>query len=323
MTDHGPDPQYLTEDPMFVPSLRFLWFSLIMTGLYGCDSPREDRTAKPEVTMLTVQPQSVTVKQLYVCELASHHHIKVIAPETGNLTVVKVRDGAEVKQGDVLYEMTLPEIKDRPENEAKIIIKASFGGLVGRSAFHEGSLVQKGEELTTLSDNSIMWAYFNVPETRYLSYKEANLEHHMDDLKVELVLANGKTFDQPGKVAAIGTHFHETTGTVAFRADFPNPDHLLRQGQSGTIVLGNVQENAIVIPQSATLQIHGKRYIYLVDDHDFARRHEIVVQSEQEDGFVIKSGLKTGDRIIVSDLHPVQDGMRVTETGGASTLPAQ
>ena len=89
-----------------------------------------------------------------------------------------------------------------------VSIKAPFDGVVGRLPRQQGSLVQKGETLTTLSDNSLMWVYFNVPEARYLEYKSANLDQHKDDLKIELVLANGNKFHQLGKLGAIGAEFN-------------------------------------------------------------------------------------------------------------------
>ncbi|MFX8653101.1 HlyD family secretion protein, partial [Acinetobacter baumannii] len=84
------------------------------------------------------------------------------------------------------------------------------------------SLVEEGEVLTTLSDNSTMWVYFNVPEARYLEYM-SDLNQRKDDLKIELVLANGSTFDQPGKIGAIEADFNNMTGNIPFRADFANP----------------------------------------------------------------------------------------------------
>jgi membrane fusion protein (multidrug efflux system) len=113
-------------------------------------------------------------------------------------------------------------------------IKAPFDGIVDRLRHQQGSLVEEGETLTTLSDNSLMWVYFNVPESRYLEYQSAKIDQHKDDLKIELVLANGETFDQPGQLGAIGADFNHENGNISFRADFPNPDRLLRHGQTGT-----------------------------------------------------------------------------------------
>ena len=133
-------------------------------------------------------------------------------------------------------------------------VKAPFDGIVDRLHHQQGSLVEEGEILTTLSDNSVMWVYFNVPEARYLEYM-ADLNQHKEDLKIELMLANGNKFEQLGKIGAIEADFNNENGNIPFRADFPNPDRLLRHGQTGTVLISRVQNDAIVIPQRATFEV--------------------------------------------------------------------
>ncbi|MEZ6071276.1 MAG: efflux RND transporter periplasmic adaptor subunit [Pirellulales bacterium] len=156
-------------------------------------------------------------------------------------------------------------------------IKAPFDGIVDRLHEQKGSLVDEGDMLTTLSDNSVMWVYFNVPEREYLEYK-AGLDQGENDLKIELVLANGEKFPSAGKIGAIEADFNNETGNIAFRADFPNPEGLLRHGQTGTVLISQVLKNALVIPQRATYEILAKKYAYVVepaeehgdDEHDDA-----------------------------------------------------
>ena len=115
-------------------------------------------------------------------------------------------------------------------------VRAPFDGIVDRLHEQQGSLIKEGDILTTLSDNSVMWVYFNVPETRYLEYM-AGLDQDKEDPKIELVLANGNKFQQTGKIGAIEAQFNNETGNIPFRADFPNPDGLLRHGQTGTVLI--------------------------------------------------------------------------------------
>jgi membrane fusion protein, multidrug efflux system len=191
-------------------------------------------------------------------------------------------------------------------------VRAPFDGIVDRLPLQQGSLVQQGETLTTLSDNSLMWVYFNVPEARYLEYKAANLEQHQDDLKIELVLANGEKFDQPGKFGAISADFNNQTGNIPFRADFANPAGLLRHGLTGTVLISRVQEGAIAIPQRATFEVGGRRYVYLVDKEGVAHQREIFVQNETADDlFVVKTGLGSGDKIVIDGIRLVHDGDKV------------
>ena len=189
-------------------------------------------------------------------------------------------------------------------------VHAQFDGIVDRLLHQQGSLVQEGEILTTLSDNSLMWVYFNVPESRYLEYM-TELSQHQDDLKIELVLANGNKFEHIGKMNTIEADFNNVTGTVPFRADFPNPDRLLRHGQTGTVLISRVQKDAIVIPQRATFEVLNKRYVYVIDADDVAHQREIVVQNELEDVYVIKTGVGVEDKIVLEGVREIRDGAKV------------
>lgn len=189
-------------------------------------------------------------------------------------------------------------------------VKAPFDGIVDRLQQQQGSLVQEGEVLTTLSDNSVMWVYFNVPEARYLEYM-ADLKQNQDDMQIELMLANGEKFNQPGKIGAIEADFNNETGNIAFRVDFPNPDRLLRHGQTGNVLISRVQKDALVIPQRAVFEVLDRRYVYVVDNDDVAHQREIVVQNELEDIYVIQSGLSVDDKIVLEGTRQVREGDKV------------
>lgn len=143
-------------------------------------------------------------------------------------------------------------------------LRAPFDGIVDRQHQQQGSLVNEGDVLSTLSDNQVMWVYFNVPEARYLEYK-ANLAKEKDGLEIQLKLANGEIFPYPGKIGAIEADFNNETGNIAFRADFPNPDNLLRHGQTGTILMHQKVRDAVVIPQRSTFEILANKYVYVIE----------------------------------------------------------
>ena len=130
-------------------------------------------------------------------------------------------------------------------------------------------------------------------------------------MKIELMLANGNKFDQIGKIGAIEADFNNENGNIPFRADFPNPDRLLRNGQTGTVLISRVQKDAIVIPQRATFEVLQKRYVYVVDKDDVAHQREIAIQNELEDQFIIKSGLSVDDKIVLEGIRQVRDGDKV------------
>lgn len=190
------------------------------------------------------------------------------------------------------------------------VVRAPFDGLVGRLQEQAGSLVKEGETLTTLSDNSVVWVYFNVPEVRYLEYV-ARRELAKEESPIELVLANGSKYPHAGKIGATEGQFENDTGNITFRADFPNPDRLLRHGQTGIVLIRESLKHAVVIPQRATFENRGKRHVYVVGKDGVVHQREIVVQNELEDLFVIKKGLDVNDRIVLDGVQQVRDGEKV------------
>lgn len=189
-------------------------------------------------------------------------------------------------------------------------VRAPFAGIIDRFLCQKGSLIEEGEVLTTLSDNSVMWVYFNVPEARYLEY-QANRRKNVESPKIELVLANGEKLDQPGQIGAIEADFNNETGNIAFRADFANPDGYLRHGQTGTIVLSRTDKGALVIPQRATFEVLDKRFAFVVDEDGVVHQREITVLRELEDVFIMKDGLEAGEKIVLEGVRQVRDGEEI------------
>jgi membrane fusion protein, multidrug efflux system len=213
-----------------------------------------------------------------------------------------------------LYDAKLAKAKAKAKlAEAELhftSVRAPFDGIVDRLHEQLGSLIKEGDVLTTLSDNSVMWVYFNVPEARYLDYM-AGVGQDNESRKIELVLANGSKFPHSGKIGAIEAKFNNETGNIPFRADFPNPAGLLRHGQTGNVLIHRTLNNAIVIPQRATFEILDKRYVYVVDKDNLVHQRDIVVQNEMDDIFVIKSGLAVNDKIVLEGVRQVRNGEKV------------
>jgi len=189
-------------------------------------------------------------------------------------------------------------------------IRAPFDGIVDRLEEQLGSLIKEGDVLTTLSDNSVMWVYFNMPEAKYLEYM-SDLDERKIEPKIELMLAGQRMFKQVGKIGAIEAKFNNETGNIPFRADFPNPNGLLRHGQTGTILLSKVEKDAVIIPQRATFEVLAKRYIFVVGEDGKAHQRELTVKDELEDIFVVDKGVGVGDKIILEGAAQVHDGEEV------------
>lgn len=188
-------------------------------------------------------------------------------------------------------------------------IRAPFDGIIGRFRVREGSLLDEGELLSEFSDNSKMWVYYNVPEAEYLEYK-AEVRND-DDVIVNLLMANNKHFAYPGIVETIVADFNHETGNIAFRATFPNPDGLLRHGETGNIEMRIPLKNALLIPQKATFEVLEKKYVYVVDDENKIRSREVIISAEIPHIYVISEGLENGDKILLEGLRLVRENEEI------------
>ena len=183
-------------------------------------------------------------------------------------------------------------------------IKAPFDGIMDRLRVRQGSLVDEGDLLTTISDNSKMWVYFNVPEAQYLDYK-SNVKG--SPLEVQLRMANNRLFENKGIVEAIEADFNNETGNIAFRATFENPNGLLRHGETGNILVTTKIKDALIIPQKATFEILDKKYVYVIDEHDELQSRIVEVEAELPDLYVIGKGLDMNEKILLEGLRKVHE----------------
>lgn len=208
-------------------------------------------------------------------------------------------------------------------------ISAPFDGILGRQLMQQGSLIEEGDTLTTLSDNAVMWVYFNVPEADYLRFKsirgasdtESPRRLELPGATIQLRLADGQIFDKNAATTlTIESEFNKETGNIEFRADFPNPAGLLRHGQTGTLLIRQRLSGALVIPQRATFEILDRRYVFVVDKDSVVHQRGITVARELEDIYVIKGGLSVGDKFVLDGVRQVRDGQHLER---AETRPPQ
>ncbi|WP_267404387.1 MULTISPECIES: efflux RND transporter periplasmic adaptor subunit [unclassified Chryseobacterium] len=188
-------------------------------------------------------------------------------------------------------------------------IKAPFSGIINRLPLRLGSLVDEGDLLTSLSDNTNMYTYFNVSEPEYINY-QTNVATRGSQ-NVNLIMANGDTFPQSGEIQTITGEFDNETGNIAFRAKFPNPDKLLRNGQTGKVRMTLPLKNALIIPQKATYEIQDQKYVFVVDNKGVVKSRNIKVAYELPDVYVVGYGLSTGDKILLEGVQKVKDDQKV------------
>lgn len=203
------------------------------------------------------------------------------------------------------------------ENLSFCYVTSPASGVIGDLPYRVGALVSASSQqpLTTVSNISTMQVYFSMTEKELLDMTKTAGGLHAaikDYPAVKLQLADGTIYEHPGHVATVSGVIDPTTGSVSMRADFPNPQHLLKSGGSGSIVVPHTSSSAIIIPQDAVAQVQDKHFVYVVGN-DNKVKYTAVTVDPKDDGktYIITSGLKVGDRIVVNGISSLSDGMQI------------
>lgn len=209
------------------------------------------------------------------------------------------------------------QLVDAKNNLSFCSVTSPSDGVVGTIPYRVGSLVSSttAEPLTTVSNISEMYVYFSMTEKQLLEYTKGTdgVQGALAAIPpVNLRLVDGSLYDQTGKVTNVSGVIDIATGSVSMRATFDNPQKILRSGGTGSIVIPVRDSSAIQVPQKATYEIQDKRFVYVVGKNNKVKNTEITVLS-QNDGtnYVVTSGLKVGDRIVVEGINTLNDGMAI------------
>lgn len=191
-------------------------------------------------------------------------------------------------------------------------IRAPFSGIINRIPHKIGSLIDEGTLLTSISENDEVYAYFDVSEKEYLSYARNLLKDSLEPKIVSLILADGVEHPHKGKIETIEGVIDESTGNIAFRARFKNPNKIIKHGSSGKIRLQKKHKNELVIPQKSTYEIQDKLYVYVLDKDNKASMRRIETKYRLPHLYIVYSGLKENDRIIYEGIQSIREGMAVS-----------
>ncbi len=188
-------------------------------------------------------------------------------------------------------------------------------GVVGDLPYKVGNLVSASNSLTTVSNTSVMEVFFSMSEREILNLTRnaGSIDSAIAAMPaVRLKLSDGTIYNHAGRVAKISGVINSTTGSVSLIARFDNPENLLKTGGAGQIIIPEHNSAAIIVPQEACSEIQDKIFVYKVDDKNIAKYSEITV-NPQNDGknYIVTSGLKAGDRIVVKGILKVTDGMEI------------
>lgn len=201
------------------------------------------------------------------------------------------------------------------KNLSYSVVTAPEAGIVGTIDFREGSLVSPSTLLTVLSNSSDMRASFSLNEKDLLNMTDNGSRTIQEAIaqmpEVSLLLANGETYGQKGKIISISGVIDPSTGAATATAIFPNPNGMLRSGNTGQVLIPNLRTNAILIPQNATYEIQDMKFCYVVGDSSKVHSRPIQI-AEQNDGknYIVVSGLNPGDVIVTEGVGvSVKDDM--------------
>jgi len=189
---------------------------------------------------------------------------------------------------------------------------------VGSINLREGALVSpsSSKPLTTVTDISKVYAYFSMNETDYLDFIQnkdgKTIEEKIENLpKVKLELANGSIYEEEGKIQTINSQINESTGSISFRAIFDNPARILTNGNSGRILIPEVYENAIVVPQASTFERQGSILVLKIAKGDTVVSAKIKTKSKVDNLYVVESGVEKGDSIVAKGVNKISPNTKI------------
>lgn len=244
--------------------------------------------------------------------------------------VVSAFDLQTARNSLLQAEATLAQAKAEEVNARNDLsyteVRSPADGVSGMLPYRVGALVDASitTPLTTVSDDTEMYVYFSMTESQVLSlirqYK--TLDEAMKQMpEVELKLSDGLTYAHKGRIDAISGTIDTSTGAVSLRATFPNPEHMLRNGGSGTVIFPYIKENVLIVPQEATYEIQDKIFVYKVVDGKATFSQVSVFPVNNGKEYIVESGLEEGETIIAEGAGLVQEGT-VVGTPTADNAPA-
>lgn len=351
--------------------------AVLLTACSGGGNMQKEEVQGYE--LLTVQAKDYSVDVEYAAQIRGRQDIRIIPRVEGYLQKVLIKEGEQVKQGQLLFVIdqiqyhaavksaqasvlqaqallakTEQELEGKKMLRAKNVIsdfemkqaerdldiakanvvsakaelestknnlsftelRSPSDGVIGRLPYRKGDFVgpTTTEGLTIVSDNSQMYVYFSMSESKVMDYlgEFPTMQQaiaHMPELS--LVLLSEKMYDKKGRVESISGVMDEKTGAVSVRAVFPNETGCLLSGGTARVVMPYVHRNAITIPQEATFEIQDKVYVYKVIDGKASSSVIEVKRLNDGKNFIVIHGLKTGEVIIAKGAGLVREGMKV------------
>jgi membrane fusion protein (multidrug efflux system) len=250
---------------------------------------------------------------------------KVVAPI--QLTTAKAQEQAAKAQA----EQAAAAARASAINLGYTVIKAPVGGYVGRIPFRQGTLLTRNQAdaLTTLSDIGQMYAVFSISESEFARfksvYKGSTIQEKIAGVPpVKLTLSDGTVYNHEGRLESVSGDFDRSTGSIGLRALFPNSEGLLRSGNSGKVSLSTSYSGVLLVPQSATVELQDKVFVFVLQQGNKVKKQVISVSGKSGGNYIVTAGINTGDRIVTAGIDKLQDGAVIKplpQAGAANAKP--
>lgn len=204
-------------------------------------------------------------------------------------------------------------------------VRSLVDGIAGIATTQIGNLVSPSTVLTTVSRVNPIKVYFSISEQEYLSLASriparassrvsdpATLLGSSRSVPIQLTLANNQVYPEKGRVLFADRQVNSETGTILIVGAFPNPGNILRPGQFGRIrALTAMNENALLVPQSAVSELQGRYQVAVVDAHNQVHVVDVTPGEKYRNMWIVEKGLKPGDRVVAQGTNVVRDGETV------------
>lgn len=216
---------------------------------------------------------------------------------------------AELEMAQLGVEQAQAQYQRSQLNHSYTVISAPYNGYIDRIPYKVGSLVNTESLLTAISDVTEVFAYYKMNESDYLKFRRAQLSgsNIANTDSITLYLSDGSVYEHKGRVETIEGDFERGTGSIAFRARFPNPEGLLRHGVTGKVSMTTPMDDVYLIPQQSTFEIQEFTYVYVISSEGKAQIRSFEPIGRYGD-FYIADDFQDSTRIVYSGIQEVKDG---------------
>jgi membrane fusion protein (multidrug efflux system) len=286
-------------------------------------------TAGQPLFKINDRPYDEQVNNAQANVLAAKANMEKASIEVNRLTPLvqnNVVSDVQLKAAQAAYDAAKAQVTqaEAAGNNAGInlgytLLKAPVSGYIGRIPFKVGALVGKGEAqpLTNLSDIKDVYAYFAMSESDFLQFSNQvagkTIAEKIRNLPpVELQLADRSIYASKGKIELMEGQFDKTSGTISFRASFPNTDGILRTGSTGKVRIPQISNELLPVPQTATYELQDRIFVFAVGDSNKVTSSQLHIVRKTTDYYLVDKGVKAGDKIVFAGMDRLVDGAVIT-----------